>query len=145
MSSSYTFNNQDPFDTFSNQFASKQAKMFAFGKMANDASRLNNLLQQKTTWVNTSKKDLRDERTGKKVKARTIYAGYDSESQPSWEYPAVNIDKLVKAKAILDQGESASTTEIDNALNDPWYPEFEKPLQYYNDVILAEESAAAIH
>lgn len=141
-----TFNNQqDPFDTFSNAFASKQAKMFAFGKMANDAAKLTNLLQQKTTWINTSKKDLRDERTGKKVKARTIYAGYDNETHPTWDYPAVNIDKLVKAKAVLDQGESASNTEVDQALNDPFYPEFQEPLKYYNDVVLADESAAAIH
>lgn len=133
------------FDTFSNQFASKQARMFAFGKMQAESAKLNSLLSQKTTWINTSKTDLKDERTGKRVKARTIYAGYDNEAQPTWDYPAANIDKLVQAKALLDQGESASATDIDKALNDPFYPEFQEPLKYYNDVVLAEESAAAIH
>ncbi len=133
------------FDTFSNQFANKQARMFAFGKMQAEASKLNNILQQTTTWINTSKTDLKDKETGKKVKARTIYAGFNNETKPTWDYPAANIDKLVKAKALLDQGESASTTDIDNALNDPFYPEFQEPLKYYNDVLMAEESAGAIH
>lgn len=133
------------FDTFSNQFANKQARMFAFGKMQAEASKLNNILQQTTTWINTSKTDLKDKDTGKKVKARTIYAGFNNETKPTWDYPAANIDKLVKAKALLDQGESASTTDIDNALNDPFYPEFQEPLKYYNDVLMAEESAGAIH
>jgi len=133
------------FDTFSNQFANKQARMFAFGKMQAEASKLNNILQQTTTWINTSKTDLKDKETGKKVKARTIYAGFNNETKPTWDYPAANIDKLVKAKALLDQGESASTTEIDQALNDPFYPEFQEPLKYYNDVLMAEESAGAIH
>ena len=133
------------FDTFSNQFANKQARMFAFGKMQAEVSKLNNILQQTTTWINTSKTDLKDKETGKKVKARTIYAGFNNETKPTWDYPAANIDKLVKAKALLDQGESASTTEIDQALNDPFYPEFQEPLKYYNDVLMAEESAGAIH
>jgi len=119
--------------------------MFAFGKMQAEASKLNNILQQTTTWINTSKTDLKDKETGKKVKARTIYAGFNNETKPTWDYPAANIDKLVKAKALLDQGESASTTEIDQALNDPFYPEFQEPLKYYNDVLMAEESAGAIH
>lgn len=133
------------FDTFSNQFASKQAKMFAFGKMQAEASKMNNLLSQSTTWINTSKKDLKDERTGKKVKARTIYAGFNNETQPTWDYPAANIDKLVASKTVLDQGESASSTEIDKALNDPFHPEFQEPLKYFNDVIMQDETAAAIH
>ena len=133
------------FDTFSNQFANKQARMFAFGKMQAEASKLNNILQQSTTWINTSKKDLKDKETGKRVKARTIYAGFNNETKPTWDYPAANIDKLVKAKALLDQGEYASNTEVDQALNDPFYPEFQEPLKYYNDVLLQDETAAAIH
>ena len=133
------------FDTFSNQFASKQARMFAFGKMQAEAARNQNLLSQSTTWINLAPKDIKDQRTGKRVKARTIYAGFNSETAPSWDYPVANIDKLVKAKALLDQGESASTTDIDNALNDPFYPEFQEPLKYYNDVLLEQESAGAIH
>jgi hypothetical protein len=133
------------FDTFSNQFASKQARMFAFGKMQAESNKLNSLLSQSTTWINTSKKDLKDANTGKKVKARTIYAGFNNETKPTWDYPAANIDKLVQAKALLDQGEYASATDVDKALNDPFYPEFQEPLKYYNDVVLAEESAAAIH
>jgi hypothetical protein len=133
------------FDTFSNQFASKQARMFAFGKMQAESNKLNSLLSQSTTWINTSKKDLKDQNTGKRVKARTIYAGYNNETKPTWEYPAANIDKLVQSKALLDQGESASATDVDKALHDPFYPEFQEPLKYYNDVVLADESAAATH
>jgi hypothetical protein len=139
----YNFSND--FDTFSNQFASKQARMFAFGKIQAESAKLNNLLSQSTTWINTSKKDMKDEYTGKKVKARTIYAGFNNERYPTWDYPAANIDKLAAAKQVLDMGESASATEIDKALNDPFHPEFEKPLQYYNDVLMQDETAAAIH
>jgi hypothetical protein len=130
------------FDTFSNAFASKQAKMFAFSKMQRDASRLNNILSQHTTWINTSKRDLKDEKTGRTVKARTIYAGFDGEQQPSWEYPALNIDKFAKAQAAL-ASEEASSTEVDNALHDPFHADFQEPLKYYNDMITAQESAAA--
>lgn len=129
---------------FSNSIASKQARMF-INSQVKESQHLNNLLAQKTTWINTSKKDLRDEKTGKKVKARTIYAGYDNEKAPTWDWPVANIDKLVKSKELLDQGEYASSTDVDKALNDPFHPEFEKPLQYYNDVILQDETAAAIH
>ena len=133
------------FDTFSNQFANKQARMFAFGKMQAEANKLNNILQQSTTWINTSKTDLKDKETGKRVKARTIYAGFNNETKPTWDYPAANIDKLVKSKALLDQGESASSTEINQALNEPFYPEFQEPLKYFNDVLMQEETAGAIH
>jgi hypothetical protein len=129
------------FDTFSNAFATKQAKMFAFSKMQRDASKLNNILSQRTTWINTSKKDLKDEKTGRRVKARTIYAGFDNESAPSWEYPALNIDKFAKAQAAL-ASEEASSTEIDNALHDPFHPEFQEELKYYNDMVTTEEAAA---
>jgi hypothetical protein len=130
------------FDTFSNQFATKQARMFAYSKMQRDASKLNNILSQKTTWINTSKKDLKDEKTGRTVKARTIYAGFDNESQPNWEYPALNIDKFAKSQQVLAT-EDASNTEVDKALYDPFHKDFQEPLKYYNDVVMSTESAAA--
>jgi hypothetical protein len=110
--------------------------------MQRDANKLNNILSQHTTWINTSKKDLKDEKTGRTVKARTIYAGFDNEQAPSWEYPALNIDKYAKAQAAL-ASEEASSTEIDNALHDPFHADFQEPLKYYNDMVTATESAAA--
>ena len=54
---------------YSNQIAAKQAKMFAYSKI-HEANRNNKILEQSTTWINTSPRDLKDERTGRRVKAK---------------------------------------------------------------------------
>lgn len=130
------------FNNFSNQFAEKQFKAFAYGKI-HEANKTSKILEQSTTWINTAPKDLKDERTGRRVKARTIYAGVDGESYPKWDIPVANLDKMAEAKAVLDKGEYASSTEVDQALHNPFTDEFLPALTYYNDVVLAGESAAA--
>lgn len=126
---------------FNRRIINKQYEMFQFAKQSHHANKLNKILEQKTTWINTAPKDLKDQTTGNRVKARSIYAGKDGQTRPDWEIPVANIDRLQKAQEVLDKGEYASSTEIDSALHDPFYPEFQEPLKYYNDVVT--ESAAA--
>ena len=138
-------NSTDPFDVLSNPIATKQQKMYAYAKIDSANKKSENILKSDVTWINTSKKPMKDPHTGVIVKPRTIYAGKATDRYPSWDIPVANIDLLKKAHEVFSMGESASATEIDKALHDPYYPEFQEPLKYYNDVVLAEESAAAIH
>lgn len=125
---------------------SKQARMYAFGKMFNEVEKLRDILKSNVVYAFTGHQDQIDARTGKRVKARSLYAGVNSKSNiPDFEYPVANIDKLAKAKEVLAKGETASTTEIDKALHDPYYPEFQEPLKYYNDMLLDTESGASSH
>lgn len=120
--------------------------MYAFGKMFSDVERIRDILKSPVVYVHTGKKDQIDERTGKKVKARSLYAGVRASSKvPDWEYPVANIDRLAKSRETLAMGENASSTEIDKALHDPYYPEFQEPLKYYNDMLLDTESASSLH
>lgn len=125
---------------------SKQHKMYAFGKMFSDLEKVRDVLKSTIVYANTGKTDQIDERTGKRVKARSLYAGTRPGSNlPDWEYPVANIDKLAKSKEVLAMGETASSTEIDKALHDPYYPEFQEPLKFYNEMLLDTESAASVH
>ena len=76
-------------------------------------------------------------------KPKMIYAGTDGEAYPKWDLPVASLVEMEKAKKVLDQGEYASSTEVDNALHSPFTSDFQEPLKYFNDVVLAGESAAA--
>lgn len=121
---------------------SKQAQIAAFGKMADTHERMTNILKAPVTWINTANKPLYDEKTGKTIKPRSIYAGLAGETVPTWEYPVANIDRLAARNKVLAMGETASSTEIDNAMHNAFYPEFQEPLKYMNDLYLSTESAA---
>lgn len=130
----------------SGKIQSKQASMYAYGKMFNEVEKMRDILKSNVVYAFTGKTDQVDERTGKRVKARSLYAGVNSKSNvPDFEYPVANIDKLMNAKQVLAKGESASTTEIDKALHDPYYPEFQEPLKFYNDMLMDTESASSVH
>lgn len=126
--------------------ANKQHEMFAFGKAIDKHESIKDILKSKIVYAFQGKYDTKDERTGITVKGRSLYAGTDPDTViPDWKHPVANIDKLAKAKEVLAMGEMASTTEIDKALHDPYYPEFQEAAKYYNDSLLTTESAAASH
>lgn len=130
----------------SSHVQTRQGEMFAFGKMAEKYEALKNVVKSKIVYAYQGKQDAIDQRTGIKVKARSLYAGTNPDTDiPDWEHPVANIDKLAKAKAVIAQGETASTTEIDKALHNPYYPEFEEIAKAYNQALLSTESAAAVH
>ena len=125
---------------------SKQGRMYAYGKMFNEVEKMRDILKSNVVYAFTGKQDQIDKNTGKRVKARSLYAGVNSKSNiPDFEYPVANIDKLINSKKVLAMGETASTTEIDKALHDPYYPEFQEPLKFYNDMLLDTESGASVH
>lgn len=99
-------------------------------------SRSNDLFNQKAAWVNTSKHDLIDGATGKRVKARTIYIGernVNGTPIPTWEVPVMNLDKLNNIQNVLAMGEYASSTDKDKAAYSPYTPEYmEEAKQYYS-------------
>ncbi|MDR4490806.1 MAG: hypothetical protein R2685_07880 [Candidatus Nitrosocosmicus sp.] len=133
-------------NNLSSSIQSKQHRMYAFGKVYGEVERIRNILKSPVVYAFTGPKDQIDERTGKRVKARSLYAGVNAKSSiPDYEYPVANIDKLAKSREVLAVGESASSTEIDKALHDPYYPEFQEPLKYYNDMLLDTESASSLH
>lgn len=120
--------------------------MFAFGKMYDYHEQMRDVLKSPVVYAYQGKQDRIDERTGIRVKARSLYAGTNPNSNvPDWKYPVANIDKLAKSQQVLAMGETASSTEIDKAMHDPYYEEFQEPLKYYNDYLLETESAAAVH
>lgn len=136
--------NYDP-STFSERFVTRQAELHNFNSLAAKWEKTSNLLKQKTTWINTAKHPLKDKRTGIVVKPNTIYAGFDEIPVPDYQWPVLDLEKYKKSQDVVLQGESASSTEIDNALFNPFHKEFHEPLKLYNDVILGSESAAGIH
>jgi len=134
-------------NSLSGHVANKQHQMFAFGKAVDKHESIKNILKSKVVYAFQGPHDQRDERTGIMVKGRSLYAGANPESYlPDWQHPVANIDRLAKAKEVLAMGETASTTEIDKALHNPYYPEFQEAAKYFNDTLLTVgETAAASH
>ena len=113
----------------------KQAMMF-YNQMADMRDKAKSYLNSKSCWVNPSTTMLTDERTGRKVKPRTIYIGEEAMNGaplPTWEMPVVSLDKMVESAKVRAQGTFASMTDIDKAKFNPYEPEFQEPLKYYYD------------
>lgn len=118
-----------------NAIARKQAMMF-YNQMADTRDRLKSYLNSKSVWYNPSETLLTDERTGRKVKPKTIYVGEEAMNGapvPTWEMPVLNVSKMVESAKVRAQGTYASMTDIDKAKFDPYEPEFQEPLKYYYD------------
>lgn len=118
-----------------NVIARKQAMMF-YNQMADARDTMHKYLNSKSCWVNPSETMLTDERTGRKVKPRTIYIGEESMNGaplPTWEMPVVSLDKMVESAKVRKQGTYASMTDIDKAKFNPYEPEFQESLKYYYD------------
>lgn len=113
----------------------KQAAMF-YNQIADQRDKMNSYLKSKSCWVNLSDTMLTDERTGRKVKPRTIYVGEESMNGaplPTWEMPVLSLDKMNESAKVRKQGSYASMTDIDKAKFNPYEPEFQEPLKYYYD------------
>lgn len=121
--------------TTNNIYSNKQAWMF-YNQYADARDKLKSYLNSKSCWANTSDTMLTDERTGRKVKPRTIYIGEESMNgapMPTWEMPVINLDKMVDSANVRKQGTYASMTDIDKAKYNPYEPEFQEPLKLYYD------------
>lgn len=118
-----------------NIIARKQAMMF-YNQMADARDTMKKYLNSKSVWYNPSETMLTDERTGRKVKPKTIYVGEEAQNGapiPTWEMPVLNVDKMVESAKVRQQGTYASMTDIDKAKFDPYESEFQEPLKFYYD------------
>jgi len=115
----------------------KQAMMF-YNQMADARDKTKAYLNSKSIWYNPSTTMLTDERTGRRVKPRTLYVGEEAMNGapiPTWEMPVMSIDKMAESAKVRMQGSYASMTDIDKAKYDPYEAEFQESLKYYYDML----------
>lgn len=127
---------------FGNVINEKQARYY-FNTLSDERDRHKGIMGSKSCWFNPSPHDLIDERTKKRVKARTIYVGEESESNapiPTWDMPILNVDKLEESNKVRLQGSYASMTDIDKAVYNPYHEEFHETLKYYHDYLVTTAS-----
>lgn len=127
---------------YGNMINEKQARYY-FNNLSDERDRHKNIMSSKSCWFNPSYHDLVDERTNKRVKARTIYVGEESEGNtpiPTWNMPVLNVDKLEESNQVRVKGTYASMTEVDKAQYNPYHEEFHETLKYYHDYLVSTAS-----
>lgn len=129
-------------------YARMQAEVYrTVQDYASKQRRTDEIFNQKSAWVNTSRHDLIDERTGKKVRARTVYVGEEAKNGvpfPTWDIPVLNLDRLNNVENLIEnKAESASSSDIDRAAYSPYTNEFLDQVNQYYDFLKAVKSETA--